>query len=180
MAAAPNLDHTMALLERTPDALDHLLRGLPPEWTDANEGGDTWSPREIVAHLSHAERTNWMPRVRHLLQYGEAEPFPAFDRLGQRQSMDKPLAELLEDFVALRAASLDELRALALGSEDLERRGVHPGLGIITLGQLLAAWPGHDLTHLHQITRVMAHQCRESVGPWSKFLGVMHCAGHGS
>ncbi len=176
----PNLDHTMALLERTPGALDELLRGLPAEWTERNEGGDTWNAREIVAHLSHCERTDWMPRVKHLLEFGEARPFPPFDRLGQRQAMQgKPVAELLDEFARLRADSLDELRAMALSPADLERRGTHPALGPVTLSELLAAWAAHDLTHLHQISRVMAFQYREAVGPWTKFLGVMHCGGHG-
>jgi hypothetical protein len=174
-----SLDHTIALLERTPGALDELLRGLPVEWTDGNEGGDSWNPREIVAHLAHADRTDWMPRVRHLLEFGETEPFPRFDRLGQRQAMEgKSLAEVLEDFAGARAASLDELRALNLGPTELDRRGTHPSFGPVTLGQLLATWAAHDLTHLHQISRVMAHQYREAVGPWSKFLGVLQCEGH--
>jgi DinB superfamily len=174
-----SLDHTIALLGRTPGALDGLLRGLPGEWTDGNEGGDSWSPREIVAHLAHADRTDWMPRVRHLLEFGESQPFPPFDRMGQRQAMEgKSLAEVLEDFATARAASLDELRSLNLGPDDLQRRGTHPSFGSVTLSQLLATWAAHDLTHLHQISRVMAHQYREAVGPWSKFLGVLQCQGH--
>lgn len=174
------LRRTTALLERTPAVLDDMLRGLPQEWTDSNEGGDTWSPREIVAHLSHGERTDWMPRVRHLLEFGESQPFLPFDRLGQRREMEgKPMGDLLSEFTALRAASLEELRELNPGAAELERRGVHPALGSVTLAQLLTTWAAHDLTHLHQMTRVMAHQVRECVGPWSRFLGVMHCAGHG-
>lgn len=173
------VDTTIALLERTPGVLDELLRGLPGGWTEANEGGDSWSPREIVAHLAHADRTDWMPRARHLLEFGETQPFPPFDRLGQRKAMEgKSLAEVLEDFAAVRAASLVELRELNLGSAKLERRGTHPSFGSVTLGQLLATWAAHDLTHLHQISRVMANQYREAVGPWSRFLGVMQCGGH--
>ncbi len=176
----PNLDHTMALLERTPGALDELLRGLAAEWTERNEGGDTWNAREIVAHLSHCERTDWMPRVKHLLEFGEARPFPPFDRLGQRAAMQgKSTPELLDEFAQLRAGSLEELRAMALGAADLERRGMHPALGSVTMSELLAAWAAHDMTHLHQISRVLAFQYREAVGPWIKFLGVMHCGGHG-
>ena len=176
----PDLENTLALLERTPGALDELLRGLPAEWTERNEGGDTWNAREIVAHLSHCERTDWMPRVKHLLEFGEAQPFPPFDRLGQRLAMQgKSTPELLEEFAQLRAASLEELRAMGLSPADLERRGTHPALGPVTMSELLAAWAGHDLTHLHQISRVLAFQYREAVGPWTKFLGVMHCGGHG-
>jgi hypothetical protein len=176
-----NLDHIIALLERTPGALDELLRGLPPEWTDCNEGGDTWSPREIVAHLSHAERGDWIPRARHLLEHGESQPFPPFDRLGQRQAMEgKSLPDLLEEFSALRASSLEALRDLNPGPAELERRGLHPSLGPVTLSELLATWAAHDLTHLHQLTRVMAYQYRDQVGPFRNFLGVMQCQGHGS
>lgn len=175
-----HLEHTIALLERTPGALDELLRGLPPEWAERNEGGDSWSAREIVAHLSHAERTDWIPRLKHLLEFGETQPFPPFDRVGQRQAMDgKSVGCLLTEFATLRAASLETLRALNLGPAEMERRGLHPSLGAVTLSQLLATWAAHDLTHVHQMSRVMAHQYREIVGPWSEFLGVMHCAGHG-
>ena len=159
--------------------MDELLRGLPAEWTEGNEGGDTWNAREVVAHLSHCERTDWMPRVKHLLEFGEARPFPPFDRLGQRQAMQgKTVAELLDEFARLRADSLEELRAMGLSRPDLERRGTHPALGPVTMSELLAAWAGHDLTHLHQISRVLAFQYREAVGPWTKFLGVMRCHGH--
>jgi DinB superfamily len=174
-----SLDHTMALLERTPGALDELLRGLPAEWTDRNEGGDTWNAREIVAHLSHGERTDWMPRVKHLLEFGETRPFPPFDRLGQKRAMQgKSMVELLDEFAQLRAESLEELRLLGLGPSDLERRGTHPALGTVTMSELLAAWAGHDLSHLHQISRVLAVQYRDAVGPWTKFLGVMQCDGN--
>src|SRR5581483_10537909 len=119
MVMKHNLDYTLAMLERTPGALDELLRGLPPEWTDANEGGESWSPREIVAHLSHAERTDWVPRMKHLLEFGESRPFPPFDREGQRTAMQgKSMAELLEEFGRLRAASLEELRVVDPGAAD--------------------------------------------------------------
>jgi hypothetical protein len=174
-----DLDRTIALLERTPGVLDDLLRGLPPEWTDANEGPDTWCPREVVAHLAHADRTDWMPRVRHLLEFGETQPFPPFDRLGQRLAMEgKSLPAILEDFAAVRAAALDDLRALNPGSAEMTRRGLHPSFGSVTLAQLMATWAAHDLTHIHQISRVMAHQYREAVGPWTRFLGVLQCTGH--
>lgn len=176
-----NVEHTIALLERTPGALDELLRGLPAEWTERNEGGDSWNAREIVAHLSHGERTDWMPRVKHIFEFGDSQPFPPFDRLGQREGMKaKTMAELLDEFAQLRAASLEELRALGLNPADLERRGGHPALGQVTMSQLLATWAAHDLTHLHQISRVMAVQYRVAVGPWAKFLGVMRCDGHSS
>lgn len=176
-----NLQDTMSLLSRTPDALNALLRDLPESWTHRNEGPNTWSAYEIVAHLIDAERTNWIPRARMVLQLGEAQAFPPFDRGGHaRESQGKSLGQLLDEFARVRSESLDELRSLNLRQEDFQRRGRHPALGTVTLSQLLATWATHDLTHLHQISRVMAHQYRETVGPWSKFLGVLKCDGHSS
>ena len=180
MSSALNLDATIALLRRTPAVLDVLLRGLPDAWTAANEGGVTWNARDIVGHLTHGERTNWMPRVKMILASGDAKTFEAFDRPGDEQEMQgKSLAQALDLFAAARAASLDELAALNLQPADLERRGRHPSFGVVTLSQLLATWAAHDLTHLHQLSRVMAHQYRDAVGPWSAYLGVLHCTGHG-
>jgi hypothetical protein len=176
-----NLQDTTALLTRTPAALDALLRDLPETWTHRNEGESTWSPFDIVGHLIHGERTDWMPRVKTILQFGEAKTFEPFDREGfANESQHKSLGQQLDEFARLRAANLDELRALNLQPQDLARRGQHPALGSVTLSQLLATWATHDLTHLHQISRVMAHQYRDVVGPWSKFLGVLKCNGHGS
>ena len=176
-----NLQDTISLLSRTPAALNALLRDLPETWTLRNEGDDTWSAFDIVGHLIHGDRTDWMPRARMILQFGETKAFEPFDRRGQeRESQGKSLGQLLDEFARVRSESLRELRALSLGPPDLERRGLHPALGSVTLSELLATWAAHDLTHVHQISRVMAHQYREAVGPWSKYLGVMQCAGHSS
>jgi len=179
--AEQNLQHTISLLTRTPAALDALLRDLPDTWTFHNEGENTWSAFDVVGHLIHGERTDWMVRTKVILQFGESQPFERFDRWAQvRESQGKSLGQLLDEFARLRSENLDELRALNLRPEDLERRGRHPVLGIVTLSQLMATWAAHDLTHLHQISRIMAHQYREAVGPWTAFLGVMQCAGHSS
>jgi hypothetical protein len=176
-----NLQHTTALLIRTPAALNALLRDLPEAWTHRNEGENTWSPFDIVGHLIHGERTDWMPRAKTILEFGETRAFEPFNREGfAGESENKSLNQLLDEFARLRSESLDELRALDLQPKDLERRGRHPALGVVTLSELLATWAAHDLTHLHQISRVMAHQCREAVGPWSAYLGVLKCAGHSS
>jgi hypothetical protein len=176
-----NLRDTISLLTRTPAALNVLLRDLPESWTHRNEGENTWSPFDILGHLIHGERTDWMPRARTILQCGESKPFAPFDREGfARESQNKSLGQLLDEFARLRSENLNELQALNLQPKDLERRGQHPALGVVTLSQLLATWAAHDLTHLHQISRVMAHQYRDVVGPWSKYLGVLHCNGHSS
>ena len=174
-----NLPHTVSLLARAPAVLDALLRDLPEAWTLRNEGENTWSVFEIVGHLIHGERTDWMPRARMVLQFDETRTFEPFNRLGQVQkSHGKSLGQLLDEFARLRSENLRELGGLNLWQEDLDRRGRHPALGVVTLSELLAAWAAHDLTHLHQISRVMAHQYREAVGPWSEYLGVLHCTGH--
>jgi hypothetical protein len=174
------LTDTIALLTRTPAALNALLRDLPEIWTHRNEGEATWTVFDVVGHLIHGEHTDWMPRAKTILQFGESKPFAPFDREGFTTASQKSLPQLLDEFARLRSENLDELRALNLQPKDLDRRGQHPALGAVTLSQLLATWAAHDLTHLHQISRLMAHQYRDKVGPWSKFLGVLQCNGHSS
>jgi DinB family protein len=174
-----SLAEVIAVLARTPATLDALLRGLPNIWVRCNEGQDTWSAFDIVGHLIFGERTDWMPRVRIILASGESRPFDPFDRFAQlKQNQDKSLEQLLDDFACLRSENVGALQALNLQPEDLTRRGRHPALGVVTLSELLATWSVHDLTHVHQLSRVMAHQYRGAVGPWSAYLGVLHCAGH--
>jgi hypothetical protein len=174
----------IAVLTRTPATVSALLRGLPDAWVRCNEGRskdgqDTWSALDIVGHLIVGERTDWMPRVRILLENGEARPFDPFDRFAQlKESRDKSLEQLLDDFARLRKENLAALQALNLQPEDFTRRGRHPALGVVTLSELLATWVVHDLTHVHQLSRVMAYQYRDVVGPWSAYLGVLQCAGH--
>jgi hypothetical protein len=174
-----NLENTTSLLAHTPGALDGLLRGLPERWTHQNEGEGTWTAFDVVGHLIHGERTDWIPRAKRILEFGESRPFEPFNRWAQaRESQGKSMDQLLDEFACLRAENLDALRALNLRPQDLALRGRHPALGVVTLSQLLATWAAHDLTHLHQISRLMAHQYREAVGPWTAFLGVLQCAGH--
>jgi hypothetical protein len=174
-----DLQNTIALLTRAPSTLNSLLRGLPHAWTSCNEGEKTWTPVDVVAHLLYTEDANWMPRARVILKFGEGQPFAPFNRFGHLdEGRGKSLDQLLDEFTYIRAQSLAELRALNLVAGDLEKRGQHPALGSATLAQLLAAWTVHDLTHLHQLTRILAHQYRDAVGPWNKFLGVLQCAGH--
>ncbi|HZQ97119.1 MAG TPA: DinB family protein [Candidatus Sulfotelmatobacter sp.] len=174
-----SLEHTISLLARTPAALNALVRDLPEEWTRRNEGGNTFNVFDVIGHLIHGERTDWMQRAKRILEFGESRAFDPFDRRAEEgESRGKPLGELLDQFAQLRAENLAELRALNLTAGDLARRGLHPALGTVSLSQLLATWAAHDLTHLHQISRIMAHQYREAVGPWSAYLGVMQCAGH--
>jgi hypothetical protein len=181
MARSSEFDLTdaIAVLRRTPATLDALLRGLPGIWVRCNEGKDTWSAFDVVGHLIVAERTDWLPRLRIVLESGEARPFDPFDRFAQfKDAEDAPLEQRLDEFALLRRENLAALESLNLADEDLSRRGRHPALGMVKLSELLATWAVHDLNHLHQLSRVMAHQLRDAVGPWSTFLGVLHCEGH--
>jgi hypothetical protein len=168
------LQTAVPVLERTPAAVDALLRGLPDTWTAGTEGPDTWSPFDVVGHLIHADRTDWMTRVEHLLAHGDTTPFPPFDRFAQFEaSRGTSLPVLLDTFTVVRADSLARLRALNLTTTDLTRPGLHGDLGRVTLGQLLATWVAHDLDHIVQISRVMGRQYTEAVGPWRQYLRIM-------
>jgi hypothetical protein len=164
----------LPVLERTPATLRALLGGLPSPWTDANEGPGTWSAFDVVGHLIHGERADWIPRARIILEEGRSRPFEPFDRFAQfRDSEGKSLAELLDEFERLRGESLSTLRSWRLTDAQLSLEGEHPMFGAVTLRQLLATWTAHDVSHLAQISRVMAKQYRDAVGPWRAFLPVM-------
>jgi hypothetical protein len=167
-------DDAVPVLERTPATLRTLLKDLPDSWILATEGPNTWSPFDVVGHLMHGDRADWMPRVEHLLTHGDAVPFPPFDREAMfTASQGRSLSELLDEFAQLRADSLQRLAALHLTAADLSRPGRHPKFGVVTLGQLLSTWVAHDLGHLTQISRVMAKQYTDAVGPWREFLSVL-------
>lgn len=169
-----DLERSMQMLERTPVVLRTWLSGLDEEWTRRNEGGETWSPYDVLGHLIHGEHSDWMPRLRIILGDGPNKTFAPFDRFAQfRESEGKSLAQLLDELAAARADSLRDLRALALTDADLERTGIHPKFGTVTARQLLATWVAHDLDHLVQISRVMAYQLHDDVGPWIEFLRVV-------
>ena len=169
-----SLSKAHAILARTPATLASLLTGLDDEWTRNNEGGDSWSPFDIVGHLIHGEKTDWMGRVRILLDHGEAREFDPFDRFAQFDAdQGRSLEELLEEFAQLRRLNLQKLDLLELEGEDFDRTGRHPALGRVTLEELLATWVVHDLGHIAQIARVMAKQYGDRVGPWREYLSVL-------
>jgi hypothetical protein len=179
------LSDTMQILERGPGTVDQMLRGLPEEWVRATEGGNTWSCYDVVGHLIHGEVTDWLPRARIILEQGESRTFEPFDRLAQfkeaqfkeaqlNEKRHQPIELLLDRFKGLREQNLNALRGLHLSSEDLSRTGIHPELGTVTLRQLLSTWAVHDLTHISQISRVLAKQYEREVGPWKAYLGVLN------
>ncbi|WP_257306675.1 DinB family protein [Geothrix campi] len=169
----PSLDNIVAILARTPASLSALLEGLPQALVTVTEGGNTWSPYDVIGHLIYGERVNWIPRARHILA-GETRPFDPFDRTAQfTQSQGKELSELLKTFEMLRRENLATLAGMNLTDTDFFRVGHHPELGEVTLGQLLATWAVHDLDHLGQIARTLAKAHTSAVGPWGRFLSIL-------
>ena len=168
------MEEAVAILARTPATLDALLRGLPDGWVAAHEGGDTWSPFDVIGHLIHGERTDWVPRAKIIREHGEARIFDKFDRFAQLAvSQDRTLPSLLDEFAALRQENLRELAALRLTDADLDRQGRHPEHGVVTMRQLLATWVAHDLDHVVQVSRVLARQYSDEVGPWRAYLRII-------
>jgi hypothetical protein len=168
------MEEAVALLARTPAVLDALLRDLPDGWIVADEGADTWSPFDVVGHLIHGERTDWLQRIKIILDHGDARAFDKFDRFAQYALSDgRTMTSLLDEFATQRQANLRELARLRLTDSDLARRGRHPELGTVTLRHLLATWVAHDLDHVMQISRVMAKQYSDEVGPWRAYLRII-------
>jgi hypothetical protein len=168
------LEHAIEILQRTPATLNSLLRDLPEPWLVQNEGPETWTPYDIVGHLIHGDQTDWIPRAKIILEHGESRPFDAFDRVAMfEKSKGKSIGELLDTFARLRAENLRELLQLNLTAELLEKCGMHPEFGVVTLKQLLATWVAHDLGHIRQVVRVMAKQYRAEVGPWKAYLSIL-------
>lgn len=169
-----DLAEGLAVLERTPRVLRAWLAGLSRAWTHSNYGEDTFSPFDVVGHLLQCELTDWLPRVRVILEHGSSRPFDKVDRYAQFEaSRGRTLEQLVDEFEAARGRSVAALRAMNLTPAQLALQGWHPALGAVTLGQLLATWTAHDLNHLAQIAKCMATQYAEAVGPWRQYLGVL-------
>jgi hypothetical protein len=171
----PILSEVTAVLSRTPGTLRGLLADLPRCWLEATEGEGTFSPRDVLGHLIHGEKTDWVPRIKLILDRGDSEPFVPFDRFGFRDAIrGVPTEALLDEFASLRASSLAALDGLSLTPAQLGLCGKHPELGPVTLGQLLATWAVHDLNHVGQIVRVMSKRYDATVGPWKAYLGILN------
>lgn len=167
------LERTVEILSATPAVLKYWLSELSSGWTHNNEGPETWSAYDIVGHLIHGEKTDWIPRVRLIIESGEALPFIPFDRFAQfKESQGRKLGYLLEEFEKIRKENLAILNELPV-MENLDKTGIHPALGKVTLRELLATWPVHDLNHIYQMSRVMAYQYKDQVGAWKEYLGII-------
>lgn len=173
------LSEAVPMLERTPRVVRSMLQFLPESWTHRNygsnsDGSATWAAHEIVAHLIFADQTDWLPRAKHILKFGDARPFEPFDRHGHRSLMNgKPLHRLLDEFEQTRRESLAGLHALRLTDADLDRAGMHPALGAATMRNLLAMWVVHDLNHIAQMCKAMAYQYKSEVGPWEAYASIL-------
>ncbi|MEP5612057.1 MAG: DinB family protein [Cyclobacteriaceae bacterium] len=169
-----SLEDTISILRRTPETVRNTLSGLPDNWTKQNEGSETWSPFDVVGHLIHGEKTDWIPRTKIIL-YEDDKRFTPYDRFAQfKESVGKTMEDLLTEFEVPRAENIQELEGLNLQEDDFDKTGVHPEFGTVTIRQLLAAWTVHDLGHLVQINRVLAKQYKEEAGPWPKYLAVLN------
>lgn len=170
-----SISSALEILERTPDVLDSLLRDVSEDWTHVNEGGDSWSAFDIVGHLVHGEKTDWIDRMNITLSKGSEKLFKPFDRFAQfTDSKGKTLNQLLDEFKELRLKNMDILKNKNLANDDLQSTGIHPVFGEVTLSQLLSTWVVHDLSHIAQITRVMGKQYKDEVGPWIKNLKILN------
>ena len=168
------VEQAIEILERTPDVFKTLLHGLDAGWIMNNEGPDTFSPYDIIGHLIHGEKTDWRPRVEIILEYGLSKTFVPYDRFAQfEESKGKSVLQLLEEFASIRKINIEWFWRLNLSETDLDKKGNHPGLGEVTLRELLSAWVVHDLTHIAQATRVMAKQYKEEIGPWVEYFRIL-------
>lgn len=169
-----SFDNAFEILDRTPSVLRTLLSGLADEWIMNNEGPETFSPFDVIGHLIHGEKTDWAARTKIILEKGTTVPFTPWDRFAQfRDSEGKSLEQLLDEFERLRKENMKWMRSLQLTTDDLDKKGIHPGLGEVTLRNLLATWVVHDLTHVAQVTRVMAKQYKEEMGPWPEYFRIL-------
>ena len=169
-----HLNRSIQILERTPQILTTMLAELDDAWVYNNEGGETWSPFDVIGHLIHGEKTDWIVRTEIILSDAPNKNFAAFNRFAQfEQSNGKTLSALLEEFDALRKQNITVLKTKDIQPEDLKKTGIHPAFGAVTLEQLLSTWVVHDLGHIAQISRVMAKQYKAQVGPWAQYLPIL-------
>ncbi|KAA3611990.1 MAG: DinB family protein [Calditrichaeota bacterium] len=170
-----SLKKSIEILEKTPSVLENLLTNLSDNWINQNEGENTWSPFDIVGHLLHGEKTDWITRTERIIKYGTEKAFDPFDRFAQLEtSKGKTIKQLLNEFARLRKENLAVLSEMNIQEKDLEKKGIHPNFGEVTLKELLATWVVHDLGHISQVVRVMAKQYKEEIGPWKAFLPIVN------
>lgn len=168
------IEKSIEILERTPEVLAVMLQNISPDWTENNEGGETWSVYDVIGHLVHGEKNDWIQRAEIILSENPDKTFRAFDRFAQfEESRGKSLTQLLDEFKSLREKNIENLRSKKISEKDFEEKGIHPAFGEVLLSQLISTWVVHDLDHISQISRVMAKQYKNDVGPWVEYLKVL-------
>ncbi len=169
-----SLEKSIEILERTPEVLFTMLHGISDDWTSNNEGEETWSVFDVIGHLIHGEKTDWVLRAEIILSENSVKKFEPFNRFAQfEESKDKTLPELLDEFKLLRNKNIDRLLSKNVTEKDFDKTGIHPAFGEVKLSQLLSTWVTHDLDHISQIARIMAKQYKEDVGPWIEYLKIL-------
>ena len=169
-----NIDSAIEILEQTPKTLNAFLSNLSDDWIYCNEGGESWNAFDILGHLIHGEKTDWITRMNIILDSDENKTFEPYDRFAQFETSNgKVLSELLVEFSDLRTSNLKYFKSLNLSDSQLTLKGIHPELGEVTLSELLSCWVTHDLGHIAQIARVMAKQYKNEVGPWLAFIPIL-------
>lgn len=169
-----SIPKSIAILERTPNVLSSMLKNLPDDWIHCNEGPETWSAFDVIGHLIHGEKTDWMTRTKIILSDKTHKNFEAFDRFVQfKTNEEKSIDELILEFTSLRKYNLEELKSLGISEIDLNKTGNHPAFGAVTLRQVLATWVAHDLSHIAQISRVMAKHFKDDIGPFVQYLKIL-------
>jgi len=169
-----SIERSLEILERTPAVLDTILSGIDDDWVMNNEGPETFSPYDVIGHLVHGERTDWTARTKRILEFGDTKTFDLWNRFAQyEESKGKTLQQLLDEYSIIRKENIEWLKSLQLTETDLDKKGMHPKLGSVTLRNLLATWVAHDLTHIAQVARVMAKQYKEEMGPWPEFFRIL-------
>lgn len=170
-----SINSSIEILERTPSILYTLLYNIDSQWSNNNEGGETWSPYDVIGHLIHCDKYNWIPRIEVVLSNSEVRKFEPLDRFAQIElNKDKNLNQLLDEFIKIRFDCVAKFRELNLTEEQINETAIHPDLGVVHLSQLIATWVTHDLAHLSQISRIMAKQYKQEVGPWINYLRILH------
>lgn len=168
------LKEAIEILDRTPQTLEYFLSDLSDEWIRCNEGEGTWNAYEVIGHLVDGEKNNWIPRLEHILQEGNSNPFPPFDRFSHlTNSPNEPVSKKLLKFKSTRNLNIQKLKYLVEHEEQLAITGIHPEFGVVKVSELIATWVVHDLTHITQIVRVMANRYKVEVGPWKEYLGIL-------
>ena len=169
------IDDAIKLLSQTPATLSSLLKNLPEKFIKQNEGGDSWSPKDVIAHLILGDEADWINRVKFIIEHGISKPFQHSDPSAQfEQIKRKSLTELLQLFANLRQKNLEELKQLHLSSEQLQIKGAHPAFKEISIKQILSAWVVHDFNHIYQISRIIAKQYNQELGPFKPYISILN------